>query len=226
MCAGAGNLNKLVLEFASVFWCDEDMFGCVRERAEERGRLYMFWNVARVNAAPILVCLLSGDSAHEAERMEDPQPLVEEAMLLLRRLFGADAPSPVRAHLTRWGQDEFARGSYSFVAVGASAKGPLHPLHPKASLHGSACRPPPLTLRVCCVACGVWSDYVALSLPVSDRLFFAGEATNRYYPATVHGALLSGYWAAGRMQDTFCPSAATPRHTASQRTLTALRALT
>jgi hypothetical protein len=60
---------------------------------------------------------------------------------------------------------------------------------------------------LCC--CG--ADYVSLSLPVSDRLFFAGEATNRFYPATVHGALFSGYWAAGRMQDTFSPSVAQRR---------------
>jgi monoamine oxidase len=119
-----GNLNKLVLEFGRVFWCDEDMFGCVREREVQRGRLYMFWNVARINAAPILVCLLSGSSAHEVETLDDPQPLVDEAMALLRRMFGEDAPDPVKAHLTRWGQDPLARGSYSFVAVGATEKGP------------------------------------------------------------------------------------------------------
>ena len=35
-------------------------------------------------------------------------------------------------------------------------------------------------------------DYDALSEPVGDQLFFAGEATSRTYPATVHGAYLSG----------------------------------
>lgn len=36
------------------------------------------------------------------------------------------------------------------------------------------------------------SDRKALAAPVGDRLFFAGEATESDYPATVHGALLSG----------------------------------
>lgn len=35
-----------------------------------------------------------------------------------------------------------------------------------------------------------------LAEPVNGRLFFAGEATHRTYPSTVHGAFLSGQRAA------------------------------
>jgi monoamine oxidase len=38
-----------------------------------------------------------------------------------------------------------------------------------------------------------------LAKPVEDRLFFAGEATERDYPATVHGAYLSGLREAQRI---------------------------
>ncbi len=39
-------------------------------------------------------------------------------------------------------------------------------------------------------------DHARLARPVQKRLFFAGEATDRRYPATVHGAMLSGIRAA------------------------------
>lgn len=37
----------------------------------------------------------------------------------------------------------------------------------------------------------------------APRVFFAGEHTIRNYPATVHGALLSGLREAGRIADQF-----------------------
>ncbi|MCU0513197.1 MAG: FAD-dependent oxidoreductase [Anaerolineae bacterium] len=43
------------------------------------------------------------------------------------------------------------------------------------------------------------ADCAALAAPVADVLFFAGEATHAQHPATVHGALLSGYRAAAEV---------------------------
>ncbi len=40
------------------------------------------------------------------------------------------------------------------------------------------------------------ADLDALAAPIDDRLYFAGEATHRHHPATVHGAYLSGLAAA------------------------------
>lgn len=45
-------------------------------------------------------------------------------------------------------------------------------------------------------------DRAALAAPVAGRLFFAGEATHRNYPSTVHGAYLSGLEAADALAQT------------------------
>lgn len=75
-------------------------------------------------------------------------------------------PDPIGSLVTRWRGDRFARGSYSFLANGATP-----------------------------------SDRDVLAAPRDDRLFFAGEATDREFPATVHGALLSGQRAAEEVLD-------------------------
>ncbi|MBD05211.1 MAG: hypothetical protein CME24_12785 [Gemmatimonadetes bacterium] len=45
------------------------------------------------------------------------------------------------------------------------------------------------------------SDYDLVTEAVEGRLFFAGEGTSRKYPATVHGADLSGESAAAEIID-------------------------
>ncbi|MBE7437485.1 MAG: FAD-dependent oxidoreductase [Spirochaetales bacterium] len=46
-----------------------------------------------------------------------------------------------------------------------------------------------------------FADYKHLARPVAERLFFAGEATHEDYPATVHGAFLSGKRAARQVTE-------------------------
>jgi len=124
---GFGDLNKVVMQFPEAFWPrDDDYFGTAvggcsfGDASEGRGHCFMFWNLEPAAGAPMLSGLLSGRSARKAEAQGDEE-LRQSAMRLLRRAFpGKELPDPVAFHVTRWASDEFSRGSYSFVSVGAS----------------------------------------------------------------------------------------------------------
>uniref|UniRef100_A0A2R5LNP7 Lysine-specific histone demethylase 1A n=1 Tax=Ornithodoros turicata TaxID=34597 RepID=A0A2R5LNP7_9ACAR len=174
---GFGNLNKVVLCFERVFWDpNANLFGHVGSTTASRGELFLFWNLYR---APVLLALVAGEAAAIMENVSD-DVIVGRCIAVLRGIFG-NVPQPRETVVTRWRADPWSRGSYSYVATGASG-----------------------------------NDYDILATPVTPpsvgssqslpRLFFAGEHTIRNYPATVHGALLSGLREAGRICDQFLGS--------------------
>ncbi|KAL3905355.1 MAG: hypothetical protein SGPRY_010941, partial [Prymnesium sp.] len=109
------------------------------------GLFFLFCNWFRDSGHACLIALAAGKSGAGLEHLSDgqpfspchsracpclkyrlPSPLVSddcaaEAMLALQSMFGVDqVPTPERVIVTRWGGDPYARGSYSFVQVGAS----------------------------------------------------------------------------------------------------------
>ncbi|PRP89531.1 amine oxidase family protein [Planoprotostelium fungivorum] len=163
---GFGLLNKVVLCFPFVFW-NENMswYGITQEDEENRGELYMLWNLYKVCGKPVLVGLIAGDAAYESEK-ETSDAMVEKMMKKLRSHFGENIPAPLNQQVTRWGSNPYIRGSYSYVGVNCTGQ-----------------------------------DYDTLSLPLDNKLFFAGEACSRYHPATAAGAYATGLRAAGKMAD-------------------------
>jgi hypothetical protein len=166
---GFGLINKLILEFDTPFWQkknDQDMFGYLHPGpGSSRGKFYIFWNLHRATGKPILSSLCTGQSAYDMENQSEAD-LVKECTEVLRKIHSElKVPDPIRTHQTRWAADEFACGSYSFVAAGNNG-----------------------------------GEYDELAKNVGNTLFFAGEACNRDYPATVPGAYLSGIRAAGQVQ--------------------------
>lgn len=177
---GFGNLNKVVLCFDRIFWDpNANLFGHVGSTTASRGEMFLFWSIS---STPVLLALVAGMAANIVESVTD-DIIVGRCMSVLKNIYGnTSVPQPKETVVTRWRSDQWARGSYSYVSVGSSG-----------------------------------SDYDLLAAPVIPsknqephsskepeelpRLFFAGEHTIRNYPATVHGAYLSGLREAGRIAD-------------------------
>ncbi|XP_042389302.1 lysine-specific histone demethylase 1 homolog 3-like isoform X1 [Zingiber officinale] len=120
---GFGVLNKVILEFPTVFWDDNvDYFGATAEETNQRGQCFMFWNVKKTVGAPVLIALVVGKSAKNGQTFDNSDH-VGHALLVLRKLFSeAAVPDPVASVVTNWGMDPFSRGAYSYVAIGASGE--------------------------------------------------------------------------------------------------------
>jgi len=83
--------------------------------AMDRGRFYLIWNASKISGRPMLVALMAGHSAYEAEQTET-DTLLEEITERLRKTFAPrSVPPPLEVIVTRWKKDPFTRGTYSYV---------------------------------------------------------------------------------------------------------------
>ena len=180
---GFGLLDKVYMQFDTAFWrvpgvleSDQTIFG---NATGVNPHQYMFFDIGKaldssVDSPAILMCLISGKEAVACE-MKSDEGIRDETMTTLRTLFdGMTIPDPTVFKATRWGQDPFARGSYTFLPPGTTDQD-FHIL--RSPLNGNG-------------------DSLLLDRTETMRLFFAGEHTTSLHPSMAHGAMLSGIRAA------------------------------
>ena len=174
---GYGLLNKVILCWDKPFWDqDVNLFGHIGTTTASRGELFLFWNLYKV---PVLMALVAGDAASVMEKVAD-DVIVGRCLTVLKNIFGNGCVTqPKETVVTRWRADPWSRGSYSFIATGSSGK----------------------DLDV--LSAPVAAEAGDISPQNPARLFFAGEHTVRNYPATVHGAMLSGIREAAQVANQF-----------------------
>lgn len=114
-----GLLNKCVLRFDRVFWPAGvdwiDFLGPVEN-------LWADWtSYLPATGQPLLAGFNAARMAEDVEALDD-RATTASAMEALRTMFGSAVPDPQGNQISRWKQDPFARGSYSFLAVGSSRR--------------------------------------------------------------------------------------------------------
>jgi monoamine oxidase len=114
---GMGVLNKCYLRFNQAFWPDDvDWLGHI---AAQHGEWTEWVSFQRVANMPVLLGFNAADRGLEIEAWSDQQ-IVASAMATLRTMFGASILPPIDYQITRWASDPFARGSYSYNALGST----------------------------------------------------------------------------------------------------------
>lgn len=116
---------------------------------------------------------LSGEDAKHVESLDstDVGKVITEE--ILRRFFHPEFPEPEITYITKWADDVYSRGSYTFVATQSSNK------------------------DIDLLSQPIYSD------PAHEKpiLLFAGESCHPNFYSTVHGAFLSGKKAASYLLD-------------------------
>lgn len=113
-----GLLDKIYLKFDERFWSEQAYW--IEYMGKDPRAWPEFLNVWKHTGEPILVGLNAGSYAHELEEKTDEQ-ILAEAMKVLRTMYGDKVKEPVAYKTTRWSNDPFARGSYSYIPSGKSA---------------------------------------------------------------------------------------------------------
>ncbi|GFR47272.1 hypothetical protein Agub_g8959, partial [Astrephomene gubernaculifera] len=205
---GYGRLNKVALLFPHVFWdASVDTFACVMSDKERRGSSFLFYCGAHTSGGAVLTALVAGTAAIAIESMSD-EAAVAEVMRVLRNIFDNKPPQqgPQQQHHGQQ-QGQQQRGGGEERRQGGGAGGGHQrvvpdPLQAFVTRWGAD----PYSrgsYSSMAVSCRGAAEYEAMAAPVAGRLFFAGEATIHKYPATMHGAMLSGLREAGRIHYAF-----------------------
>jgi monoamine oxidase len=115
---GVGDMSKVILTYKKPFWPrDQYAFGyCCRPVREYPTILINLWKSHQI---PALSLATGGSVARKLESSTDEE-LRDWATCLVRDMFGDTAPRPQRVEHTRWGQDPFSLGSYTYIAVGST----------------------------------------------------------------------------------------------------------
>jgi len=120
---GFGLMNKIYIQFPEIFWNPIiEGLGYISE--SHRGEFGFFLTLHHLLKKPVLVCFVAAEFAKKVEKWTD-QEIIDRIMEILSSIYGKNdkiIPKPTHYVMSRWFQDPFARGSYSFMRVHSTPK--------------------------------------------------------------------------------------------------------
>lgn len=114
---GMGLYNKCFLRFPSVFWQQRPDW--IEYLTLTKGIFAEWINLDQGFGQPALIGFNAGLEARAIEALSDVDT-VAGAMTALRAMYGKSIPDPISYQITRWSQDPYTLGSYSYEPTGAS----------------------------------------------------------------------------------------------------------
>jgi monoamine oxidase len=113
-----GTLNKTFLLFPRKFWGASEWIGY---QANTRGYWALWLDLEPAVNAPVLVAFNAAAYGAALEQ-KSAQQVENEAMRVLRTIYGNAIPDPERTIITRWNADQHTLGAYSHIPPGARGR--------------------------------------------------------------------------------------------------------
>ncbi|CAN5317395.1 FAD-dependent oxidoreductase [soil metagenome] len=113
---GMNAFEKVFLQFPHKFW--DDGVYAIRQQGEAGKWWHSWYDVSMPERPATLLTFAAGPCAIETRQWSDEQ-IADSVLEALRGLYGDRVVPPEGIHVTRWQDDPWARGSYSYMAVGA-----------------------------------------------------------------------------------------------------------
>ncbi|TAG94524.1 MAG: FAD-dependent oxidoreductase [Bacteroidetes bacterium] len=110
-----GTVNKVFLEFSECFWDEKiQYFGYA---GKIKGQYNYFLNAKKfVPNKNILLTFGFGSYGLTMEKQTDAQ-IQNDIMIILKKIYGNKIPNPQKIKVSRWNNDVFSYGAYSFAGV-------------------------------------------------------------------------------------------------------------
>ncbi|EKD69822.1 MAG: hypothetical protein ACD_46C00722G0005 [uncultured bacterium] len=116
---GFGLYDKIYLLFDKIFWNNKHEWQIFLSDSANPDETLEVLNYNRFSKQPILLVFTAGNFAKQLEALPDEQ-VITKIMAILKKTYGSNSPNPTAYLITRWWNDPFSRGSYSYPRIGSS----------------------------------------------------------------------------------------------------------
>lgn len=117
---GTGSLEKVVLAFDEVFWTTDQLDSALSILDDSGSSMRSVIDWSDIVDRPILLFFHGGDESTDNLNALNDTAMVQKCLDTLSAALSVDIPTPTESYVTRWSQDPYAMGSYSFAQVGSS----------------------------------------------------------------------------------------------------------
>lgn len=114
-----GSVNKFLLKWKQPFW--DTSLQYIGYTSGTKGKFDYFMNVKKFANANALMTFTFGDYSKKTEQMSDDE-VIQAIMSNLKKIYGDTIPNPSGFLRTKWNENPYSYGSYSFATKGIGSK--------------------------------------------------------------------------------------------------------